>query len=114
MDDPDVGLMRHRLIWQTFSPTAVDAMNQPLRTPIVMGNFWGHVEPLTGMELMNAMQQKAETSHKITMRNVGPVKPTDNFLFESTGRRFEVTSVFRLDERNAYLILHLFEQKLPQ
>lgn len=112
-DADDIGLMRHRLIWQTFNPGQLDGMNQPSRTPTTVGTYWGHVEPLSGMELYNARQKKGETSHKITMRNVGPVKPTDRFVFESTGRIFQVDSVFRVDERNAYLMLHCTEQKVP-
>jgi SPP1 family predicted phage head-tail adaptor len=110
----DLGVLRHRLTWQTFDTTSHDAVGQPTRTLLVMGTYWARVEPLSGMELMNARQLKAVTSHKITMRNIGPVKPSDNFLFEATGRRFEVDSVFRLEERNAYLILHCTELKVPQ
>jgi SPP1 family predicted phage head-tail adaptor len=112
-DDPDVGLMRHRVTWQTTSSTAQDAVGQRIANPVTQGTYWSHVEPLSGAELVNARQKKALTSHKITMRNVGPVKPTDRFLFGATGRVFEVDSVFRLDERNAYLILHCTEQKVP-
>jgi head-tail adaptor len=112
-DVPPIGKLRHRLLWQTFDPAALDAMNQPSRVPTTVGTFWALVEPLSGMELMNARQLNAETSHAITIRNVGPIKPSDRFLFEATGRRFEVTSVFRVGERNAYLRLHAVERKSP-
>jgi head-tail adaptor len=112
-DVPPIGQLRHRLTWQTFDTTALDGMNQPSRAPIDKGTYWALVEPLSGMELMNARQLNAETSHAITMRNVGPIKPSDRFFFEATGRRFEVTSVLRNGERNAYLRLHAVERKSP-
>ena len=67
----DPGSFRHRLSWQTLDQSAVNALNQPANTWTTQGTFWGRVEPLGGMELMNARQVKATTSHKVTMRAVG-------------------------------------------
>jgi SPP1 family predicted phage head-tail adaptor len=117
-DPHDVGLMRHRLAYQEISAT-LDELNQPLNSWTTLGTFWAHVQPLVGMELMNARQLKATTGHKILMRNVSDtlpagVRPQGRFLFEATGRAFGVDQVFRVDERNAYLSIHCTEQVNPQ
>lgn len=109
----DPGALRHRLAWQPLDQSQLDAMNQPKKSWTTRGTYWGRVEPLAGRELMNARQLKAETTHKITMRNVAAVNAGDRFLFEGTGRVFNVESVFRQSERNAYLVVHCTEQKLP-
>jgi SPP1 family predicted phage head-tail adaptor len=112
---PDIGLLRHRLIWQTTDQSQLDSMNQPIDSWANVGTYWAHVQPLSGMELMNARQLKGTTSHKILLRNPGAVnngngiKPSDRFSFEATGRLFGIDSVFRVDERNAYLLLHCSE-----
>lgn len=107
---PDVGAMRHRVTWQKLGPAQLDSMNQRKQGWTTVGTYWARVEPLAGMELMNARQLKSTTSHKVTMRNVGQVKATHRLLFEGTGRAFYPVSVFRLDERNAYLSIHCTEE----
>lgn len=111
--DIDIGELRHRVTWMTTPVLPRDKLNQSNKVPVSMGTFWAKVEPLSGMELNNARQLKGETSHKITIRDVGPVNVEDFFLFEGTSRAFNVTSVFRFAEMNAFLILHCIEQKVP-
>lgn len=111
---PDIGLMRHRLAWQTNDAAPADGMNESTDVWATVATIWAHVEPMTGMELMNARQLKSTTGHKVTCRNVGPIKPSDRFLFEATGRILGIDQVFRVDERNAYLAIHCSEQKSPQ
>jgi head-tail adaptor len=115
---PDIAKMRHRISYQEIS-TTLDEMNETVNTWITQGTFWGHVEPLQGMELMNARQLKATTSHKLLMRNIDDllpngIRPQGRFLFEGTGRAFGIEQVFRVDERNAYLSIHVSEQIDPQ
>jgi hypothetical protein len=43
------------------------------------------------------------------MRNIGPIKPTDRLVFESTNRLFNIDVVYRRDERDAYYDLHATE-----
>jgi SPP1 family predicted phage head-tail adaptor len=113
------GEMRHRLSYQIES-TTVDEMNEKVNTWTTLGTFWGRVEPLVGMELMNARQLKATTGHKISMRNVNSalspvaITPSGRFLFEATGRIFGIDQIFRVDERNAYLSIHCSELINPQ
>jgi head-tail adaptor len=108
----DIGQLRQRVTWQS-QPTAVDEMLEPTGALITIGTYYARVEPIGGMELMNARQLKPTTSHAVIMRNVGPIKPTDQLLFEGTGRVFGIDNVFRIDERNAFLRLHCSELKSP-
>jgi head-tail adaptor len=112
---PDVGRLRNRLTWQSFGGGPLDSMNQP-------GQIWvtqsvgipAHVEPLSGRELFNAKQLKATTSHKVRIRNVGAVAPSDRFLLEDFGTVLGIDSVYAEDSRNRYLILMCSELKSPQ
>jgi SPP1 family predicted phage head-tail adaptor len=110
---PSAGDLRHRLTYQTRS-TVLDPMNEAGDVWTSVGTFWARVEPLTGMELMNARQLKATTGHKVLMRNVGGIVPSGRFLFEATGRVFGIDQVFRIDEQNAFLSIHCSELINPQ
>jgi Phage head-tail joining protein len=83
----DIGRMRHQVIWQTNDSGAVDAMNQPLDVWTTVGTFWAEVIPfaINNVEAQNGRQAKSVTKGTIKMRNVGPIKPSDRFLFEDTG-----------------------------
>lgn len=108
-DNVDVGTFRHRLTLQTISGTTRGKSGQQLPVYSNVGTYWACVEPLTGWELSNARQVKATISHAIVLRNIGTIKPTDRFLFESTSRLFQVESVFRIGEQNAYYKIHATE-----
>jgi hypothetical protein len=110
----DVGRMRQRLMWQVWDGS-VDDMNEPLDSGFVtQGCYWAEVLPISGFERPIGKQDNAVSSGKIKMRNVGPIKPSDRFLFQSTGRIFDITSVLREGERNAYLLIEYTELKVPQ
>lgn len=103
----DVGKLRHRVTWQAPRPSAARPGQGGQPTPAYddRGTFWDCVEPLRGFELFQAVQIKAETAFRITMRAVGPIGPKDRLRFEATGRLFEIVSVYRDMERNAYLTI---------
>jgi SPP1 family predicted phage head-tail adaptor len=105
----NAGDLRHRVTLQTCTGSTVGKGGQRVPTWSNVGTYWACVTPLAGMELMNARQVKAQTSHKITIRNVGPIPPTARFLFEATGRLFNLDAVYRRDERNAYYDCHATE-----
>ena len=100
----NAGDLRHRVTWQRSAPTR-NAMGQDIPDWKAVGTYWGRVQPLTGRELVNAQQIRATIGHKITLRNVGAISPQDRFLFEGTGRVFNVDSVVRRDEQNVALDL---------
>jgi len=112
MREIDVGDLRHRVIWETPGPPTRDAMNQARPAWTTLGEFWALVEPLTGFELVNAKQLKPELSTKVTMRNVGAIKPTDRLIYTQTMTALNVVFVFRLDRWNRFLTLHCTESPL--
>jgi SPP1 family predicted phage head-tail adaptor len=107
------GDLRHRLTLQRCATTQGQA-GKPILTYSTVGTYWALVEPLIGHDLFTARQLKATTSHRITMRVVGPINPSDRFLFESTGRVFNVDSVFRHQEQDTYYKITATELKSPQ
>lgn len=111
MPTQDIGLLRHRVTWQSIDPSAPrDRLNQTPNTWITLGTLWAHVEPLGGRELYNARQLKATSTHKITIRGGHSIKASHRFLFQGTGRIFGIDSINRVDERNAYLSFMCTEQ----
>lgn len=109
---PDIGQMRQQLVWQQATyTTSQSGQTIPSWSPV--GTFWASVTPMRGMELYNARQLKAATWHVVRMRNIGSISPNDRLTFENTGRIFNVESVFREGERNAYLVIHATEQITP-
>jgi hypothetical protein len=110
----DVGRMRQRVSWQVWDGST-DTMNEPLDSGfITQGSYWAEVIPLGGSEKPVGKQDNAASFGTIKMRNVGPIKPSDRFLFEDTGRILDLTSVVREGERNAYLLIEFTELKVPQ
>lgn len=100
----DAGDLRHRVTWQRPAASR-NAIGQVLPAWTTVGTFWGRVEPLGGRELVNAQQIKETVRFRITLRNVGAIAADDRFLFEGTGRAFNVESVVRRDEMGAVLDL---------
>lgn len=107
-----IGQMRNRITWlsKQKAKAVKGSAGQPVDPPpIVMGTFWAAVEPIRGAELFNAQQIKATTTFKITMRNVGPIKPEDQLILVTSspesGRTFEVVSVYREAEQNGFLAI---------
>jgi SPP1 family predicted phage head-tail adaptor len=105
----DAGDMRHRLTLLTASagPQSRTGQLPTIYTPA--GTFWANVDPLTGRELVNAKQVKATISHKITMRQVAAIKPTDRFQFQGTARLFNIETVIRIGEQNGFYLINATE-----
>jgi head-tail adaptor len=110
------GEMRQRLTLMTLgNSTTTDGTGQDQTTYTTVGTYYAKIEPLRGMELYNASQTKGITYFKVTMRNVGPIKPTDQLVFETDSNRvLNIESVYRVDERNAYYSLVCAELIKPQ
>ena len=106
----DLGLMRHRVSRQVSSVTGRGPLGQNIVAWSTVGTYWARVENLTGRELVNAAQLKSTVKHKITLRVVGPISPDDRFLFEGTGRVFNVEFVYRTEERNGFYELWCSER----
>jgi SPP1 family predicted phage head-tail adaptor len=105
----EIGEMRHRLTLLSSASAGQSKSGQQLYSYTLSGPFWAKVEPLTGRELVNAKQVKATISHKITMRQVAAIKPTDRFQFQATPRLFNIETVIRIGEQNAFYLIHATE-----
>lgn len=109
----NAGEMRTLLTWQTYvEPTGIPpkgSFGQDVENWVTQGQHWAKVEPMTGTEIWNARQKKALSDTKITMRNVGPIKPADRFLLGT--RVFTIDSVSALDEVSADLVIEATELK---
>lgn len=108
-----VNELRRRVQLQSNVPAATGyGQRQPNWQTV--GTYWAQVRPLSGRELENARQIKAEVTHRITLRYQGPaapLNPTQRFLLE--GRVFNIVSVVNVDERNRQYDCLCTEQVTP-
>lgn len=105
----EIGDLRHRVTLLSASAGTQSMSGQLATTYTTVGTYWANVRPLTGRELVNAKQVKATISHEITMRQVGSIKATDRLQFQGTARLFNVESVIRVGEQNAFYLIHATE-----
>jgi len=113
MPDPDfdVGDLRSRVVWQVNQRARTPASGgQKLDNWVDQGTFWARIEPLSGRELWIARQLQAGTTHRVTMRAVGAIKPGDRLILPGP-RYLYVESVYRLDELNEFLRIEASEPK---
>ena len=100
--------MRHRVELKSLSSTRGSAGTQT-NTYATYATVWASVNPLRGLELINAQQVHMEITHKITIRYNSSLIATDRILFD--GRTFEIASIIDPYERNVYLELMCKEVK---
>lgn len=100
------GDLPHRVEWTSYTISNVSGQAKPTYTS--NGSFWAAVEPLSGREGLIAVQQRADVTHKVTMRNVGNIKPTDRLIYKT--RILEITSVLNQGELGAELTLICLEK----
>lgn len=83
----------HQVKWESLAQPAQDTFGQPSDVWTNHGSFWALVLPLGGRELTNADQTKAISTHKIKMRNVGALAPSDRLTLTNTGQVFNIDQV---------------------
>lgn len=110
--DIDVGQLRHQVTLQNLTETP-DQFGQ-LQPGWSNGpTFWSRVEPLTGRELANAQQIKAEVDHAIIMR-WDPNTAIDSTMRLTYGSRiFNIGGVINVLERNIKRVVYCTEQVTP-
>jgi len=108
--EPEFAAMRRRVAWAIPDAGPLDAMNQPPTTSTARGEFWAEVEPLEGRELVNARELVATVTHRVRMRNVGPVLPGHTLTDVSSGQVLVVNACNRVRQRNEFLAIHCTEQ----
>lgn len=91
----NVGTMRDRVTIQRGTDTR-DAYGQPITTWATVGTYYADLHHLSGREAVNALQIKAEATHKVTLRYVVPITPKDRLLFGT--RVFNIVDVNDVDE----------------
>ena len=65
---------------------------------------WANVKPLAGRELVHAQQQKADTTHQVTLRyEAGLISREKRLIYKS--RTLHILSDIHVDERHHTLVL---------
>jgi len=73
------GPMRQRVTVQTLAESQ-DNYGQKIQSWTSTGSFWAEIKNLSGRELVNAKQVKADASHQVRMRYVAALFPTSGLL----------------------------------
>jgi SPP1 family predicted phage head-tail adaptor len=94
------GKLRTRLTIQN-AMTLIDPYGESLKTWTTLATVWGSVEPLRMQEYFEAQQTQAKATHRIEIRYLPGVLPTQRIVMGS--RIFEITAVLNPQERNARL-----------
>jgi SPP1 family predicted phage head-tail adaptor len=98
-----IGRMRQRVTLQSLVETT-DSYGQRIESWVTQGTYWAFLSSLSGRELVNAQQAKADVTHFLQMRYVGSLLatpgalPSMRILFN--GRVFNLSWVNNVDERN--------------
>ena len=65
------------------------------------------VKPASGNETLHSMRLEARISHKIFLRHMSGIKPSDRILFD--GRPMQIRSIINLEERNRWMEISVDE-----
>lgn len=90
--------MRQRVTLQSFTVTGRDAYGEETKSWADVGTYYAEVVTLSGREAVNAQQLRADASHRVRMRWVGPILPDQQFLWD--GRTLHILHVNNVDNRN--------------
>lgn len=97
------GAMRQQVTLQAPAAETLDSFGQPIPSWTTIGTYSAQIRPLSGREAIVAKQVKAEATHAITMRYLGPtiaVNPTCQLLYGS--RVFGIVQVCNVEERDRW------------
>jgi SPP1 family predicted phage head-tail adaptor len=104
------GPKRQRLTIQTCEQMA-DKYGQMRTTWTDAGTYYASVTFLSGRELVNATQVKADVTHKVEMRYIGPIAPTSRLVLK--GRPFNIDSINNVKEINREYVILCHETVAP-
>lgn len=91
------GPMRQRVTLQSPAQSS-DGYGDPVTTWTTVGTYWARVVFTGGTEAVNAQQDRALETHRITMRYVSPIDPSMRLLY--VNRILNILTVNNVDERN--------------
>lgn len=100
------GKLRHRLTLLRPAGT-VDARGDANPNHEPAGTAYGSIEPLSGRELWQAQQVKADVTHRITVRHKAGVGP--RWRVQWNGRTFELGPPLSTEERGFDMIFTAVE-----
>lgn len=87
------GPLRDVVRLQSYT-TEADTFGQQVPTWTTVGTYRADINYFHGQEAVNALQQKAETTHRIEMRYIGPIDASMRILH--TDPRTGVERVFNI------------------
>jgi len=96
------GNLRHKLEIQENTPTR-NAVGEEVDSWTTVATVWASIEPLSGVELLNAQQVAAETTVRIGLRYRSGVTAAHRIKFGA--RIFDINVVSNVGERNRELQL---------
>lgn len=96
------GKLRHRLVIESYTQ-AVDIYGEPIPTWATLVTRWGSVEPLSGRELLQAQEIRAETTHRVRLRYYSGLRPEQRIKFGT--RYLHILAIINPRERNAEMEL---------
>lgn len=80
----DIGSLRHRVtVQQRTSPPTRDSFGEPIQVWSNVAGVWASVEPLTGRELFQAQQVRADLTHRIALRGFAGLNAAERILWGS-------------------------------
>lgn len=110
------GPLRFRVKLQSYA-TSADTFGQQVPTWTTVGTYWADIRFLVGREAVNALQKKAETTHKINMRYIGEIDASMRILYTDprthVDRIFNILDVNPIDERKREYELKVQEVTQP-
>ncbi|MBT8199585.1 MAG: phage head closure protein [Acidimicrobiia bacterium] len=74
-----------------------------------VADVWAQIMPLSGKELFEAQQIRSDTSHKIRIRFLRGLRPTDHRIVYGD-RIFNIDAVTNTEERDREMILMCTER----
>jgi len=96
------GMLRHKISIEREDMADDDYGGQD-RTFATLVNCYAFIKPTSGTERFLAEQVQAEVSHDITIRYFSGLLPKDIIVYNE--RRFNITAIINVEERNVWLIL---------
>lgn len=116
------GTMRHRVTVNRLVDAGPSASGQRLRMSAIFAEVWADISALSGREAVYAQTFAATVSHKIVIRYLAGLLPTDQVLFypldPATGsslpmRFFAINAVTDPEERRREMVLYATEIAQP-
>lgn len=101
--------LRHRIVIQG-TVQAADGAGGYTETWETVATVWASIEPANGRERFIAMQTESHVTHIITCRYNAEITTAKRILFGT--RKFDITEVLNIEERNTVLVIRAIEGTL--